>query len=133
MITRRRFLQVTALAGVPIAAGALAWYDSWRSQALRAARRLDGFVRSPEARLTAHFDYLNLDPAGVGQFFSDYERFRPNFRRRSPLPPDVYMTYLLSTDFFRDRADESRPVKYVLFYDPDVTACYNPLARFDEV
>ena len=79
-----------------------------------------------------HFDYLNLDAGGVRQFVADYERFRPNFRRRSPLPPDVYTTYLMSTDFFQGDADDSRPVRYVLFYDPELTRCHNPLARFAE-
>jgi hypothetical protein len=133
VITRRRFLQTAALAGVPIAAGALAWYPPLRSLSLRAARRFDGFVRSPEARLRAHFEYLNLDGEGVRAFFTDYERYRSNFRHRSPLLPDVYTTYLMSTDFFQRGGDESRLVRYVLFYDPELTPCYNPLARFDEI
>jgi len=132
MITRRRFLQTAALAGAATAAGALRWYGPLRSLSLRAARRFDGFVRSPEARLRAHFDYLNLDAEGVREFFADYERYRSTFRRRSPFPPDVYTTYLMSTNFFQEGADESRLVRYVLFSDPYLTPCYNPLARFDE-
>ena len=132
MITRRSFVKTAMLAGAPIAAGALVWYAPLQSVTVRFARRFDGFVRSPEARLTAHFDYLTLDAGGVRQFFADYERFRPNFRRRSPLPPEVYATYLMSTDFFQGDADESRLVRYVLFYDPELTRCHNPLATFAE-
>jgi hypothetical protein len=132
MITRRTFLQIAGVCGTSIAAGAVMWNDSLRSLSVRAARRLDGFIRSPEARLRAHFDYLNIDLAGVSQFFSEYERTRPNFSRRSPLPQDVYTRFLLSTDFFQRGAQESRLVRYVLFYDPGLTPCYNPLARFDD-
>lgn len=133
MITRRRFLQLGGLLAAPLVAGAAAWHESLGAVLVRAGRRLDGYVRSPEARLIAAFEYLTLDPAGVKQFFADYERYRPNFRRRSPLPPDVYTRYLMSTDFFQGGADESRRLQYVLFYDPDVTFCYNPLATFDDV
>jgi len=131
-MTRRTFVKTALLAAGPIAAGAVVWYAPLQALTIRVAQRFDGVVRSPEARLTAHFDYLNLDAGGVRQFFADYEQFRPNFRRRSPLPPDVYTTYLMSTDFFHGDADHSRPVRYVLFYDPELTRCHNPLATFAE-
>jgi hypothetical protein len=43
----------------------------------------------------------------------------------------VELQFLLSTDFFRFDADERRRVSYVGYYDPAVTPCNNPLARFD--
>ena len=132
MITRRRLLQLAVVCGAPVAVGSVVWNDPLRVLWFRVARRLDGFVRSPEARLRAHFEYLNLDPGSISQFFLDYERLNPNFSRRSPLPPDVYTRYLLSTNFFQAGADQSREVRYVLFYDTDFTPCHNPLATFDD-
>ena len=131
MITRRRLLQLAVVCGVPLAVGSVVWNDSLGGLLFRVARRLDGLVRTPEARLRAHFEYLNLDPASITQFFRDYERFNPNFSRRSPLPPDVYALYLLSTNFFQAGRDQSAEVSYVLFYDMDLTPCSNPLATFD--
>lgn len=132
MITRRRFLRAAAWGAVPIAAGWLAWRDSLAWLLDRSAVRLAAMVRSPEERLVAHFGYLKLDPAGVGQYFADCQQHWPDFSRRVPLAPDVYTGYLLSTDFFRHGADEARLIQYVGFYDPGVTPCNNPLARFDD-
>jgi hypothetical protein len=132
MMTRRTFLRIAGWCAVPIAAGSLAWRDTLVWVLDRSAARLSAIVRSPEERLRAHFSYLNLDPAGVVQYFADHQRYRPTFSRRLPLAPDVYTNYLLSTDFFRHGADESTIVRYVGFYDPSVTPCNNPLARFDD-
>ena len=76
MITRRRFLQAAALLGAPAAAGGVLWFDPLTALAVRAARRFDGLVRSPEARLRAHFDYLTLDAQGITEFFAAFERLR---------------------------------------------------------
>jgi hypothetical protein len=131
-MTRRAFLRVVALGAAPVAVGSVVWRDSLSWVFQRSAARLRAFALSPEQRLRAHFHYLDLEPAGVEQYFADFRRYRPAFSRRLPLAPDVYTDYLLSTDFFRQGADESRRVHYVGFYDPSVTPCNNPLARFDD-
>jgi hypothetical protein len=41
----------------------------------------------------------------------------------------VVSTYLLSSDFLINGADESRVVRYLGFYDP-MRACGNPFAQF---
>jgi hypothetical protein len=40
----------------------------------------------------------------------------------------VVTLFLLSSDFFQNGRDETRPVRYVSYYDP-VQACGNPFAR----
>jgi hypothetical protein len=131
-MTRRRFLQVVACCGVTAAAvGSVVWRKRLTALYSRGMRPFVALLRTPEQRLHDHFSYLDLDPAGVAQYFVDYERYRAPFHRRSPLPPDACMRYLLSTDFFRHDANASRQIRYVGFYDPDVTPCNNPLARFD--
>lgn len=40
--------------------------------------------------------------------------------------------FLMSTDYFRERADEREPLLYFGRYDPYVALCSNPLARFGE-
>jgi hypothetical protein len=130
MITRRRFLWLAGAGAIPVGAGLLVWRDTAGGLVGRSARRLDAMVRRPEARLQAHFDYLDLDAGGVRQFFADVARFNPAFSPRRPLGPDIHTQYLMSTDFFRHGADESRRIQYVAYYDPSVTACRNPLATF---
>jgi hypothetical protein len=122
--TRRTFIRVFASGGVALALGG--W--GWRHAPLfgRAAARLTALVRSPEERLRTHFSYLDLDPNGLHQFVADYERHRHSLTGR-PIGPDISMCYLMSTDFFRHGADESRRIHYVGFFDPYLTPCHNPL------
>ena len=130
-MTRRRLLQILVWCGAPLAVGWLAWRSSVTSLFGRGTARLLAVVLTPQQRLRAHFRYLDLDSGGVDQYFADYQRFRGTLSRRSPLPREVFTHYLLSTDFFRHGADESRRVLYVGFYDPYITPCNNPLVGVD--
>jgi hypothetical protein len=81
---------------------------------------------SPEDRIRREFHYLQLDDGGVAAFVGEYEKHRgPISRFRHP-EDDLFDRFLLSTDFFRNGADESRPVRFVLFYDPYISPCWNP-------
>ena len=132
MITRRNFLRTAAITGVPLIAGAVFWRDSAEWVLSRSRARLSAIVHGPAEQLRAHFDYLDLDPEGVAKFFDDCQRHGRGASRWFPLHSDLYMRYLLSTDFFQHRADESRRIQYIGLFDPAVTPCNNPLATFDE-
>jgi hypothetical protein len=132
MMTRRRFLRTAAWTAAPLFAGSIVWHDSVAWLVRRSGARLLAIVQSPAQQLRTHFDYLDLDPAGVDRYLDDCRRYQTNFSRWVPLHPDVHTRYLLSTDFFRHGADESRRVHYVGYFDPSVTPCNNPLASFDE-
>jgi len=130
-MTRRQFLRVAGWCAAPLTVAALATRNSAARVVSHLGERVLALVQSPEERLRSHFSYLTLDNGGVEQYFSDYQRVRGGLPRHALLPSDVYTRYLLSTDFFRHRADESQVVRYVGFYDPDNTPCGNPLAEFD--
>ena len=132
MMTRRTFLRAAAWGGSTLTLCSLAWPDSFAWFFSRSAARIAAIARSPAARLRAHFNYLDLDPAGVDLYFADCRRYQRGFSPRLPLAADVYTRYLLSTDFFQHGADESRRIHYVGFFDPSVTPCSNPLATFAE-
>jgi hypothetical protein len=132
MISRRTFLRVVGVGAVPLGACVFTWRQSVAWVLGRSAAWVDAGLRSPERRLQAHFHYLNLDPADVTQFIADVRRYRPDLSLAHPLGPTVHNLFLLSTDFFRYGADERRRVHYVGFYDPAITPCNNPLARFDD-
>jgi hypothetical protein len=98
--------------------------------------------------------YLKLDDAGVQQFARDLRKVAlissPRLRiidaagllyTRPALESDnkldnairhgedrVVTQYLLSSDFFKNGADEQRTVRYLRYYDPMI-ACGNPFAR----
>jgi hypothetical protein len=132
MMTRRTFIRIAAWGTAPLVAGSLAWRDRLAWLIERSTARALALALTPEQRLRAHFDYLDLDSAGVAAYFGDCQRYRPAFSRRLPLSADVYTGFLLSSDFFQGGADESRRVRYVGFYDPSLTPCINPLATFGE-
>jgi hypothetical protein len=104
--------------------------------------------------LQKRLDYLRLDDSGVRRFASDLKQHRmiSSFRLRTmdsvgPLYTGLALTahnslddairhgeervtthYLISSDFFKNGADESRVVAYLGYYDPMV-ACSSPFAR----
>ncbi|MGO8858689.1 MAG: hypothetical protein ACLQO1_23775 [Steroidobacteraceae bacterium] len=108
--------------------------------------------------LRRRLGFLKLDPNGVHAFAKDqtdatfhkkiptwnrlryhllaaaapsYKRFfRSNDTRSrvARLEDNLISTYLLSSDFFLNGADESRTVNYVAYYDP-LRPCQNPFAR----
>src|SRR5262245_3754770 len=86
--------------------------------------------------LRKQFDYLDLDATGLVAFAHDFRAKAGEevLRRQVDDPEDFRYTvstqFLMSTDFFRNGADESRLVKYVAYYDV-YNACTSPFARFD--
>ena len=109
------------------------------------------------AVLERRLNYLKLDPTGVRAFARDqtatlmnkkiptWNRLRYHFGGAMPAAPRFYRSidersriahfedflvssYLLSSDFFLQGADESRRVSYVAFFDP-ARPCQNPFAR----
>jgi hypothetical protein len=125
---RRRFLQRAVLfAGGATAVAVVAATAKFRPL----IDGLAGAVWGPAARIRSHFAYLALDSAGVADYVRDYEQFVGPLSRLSAWPGTVYTNYLLSTDFFSHGADQSRPVRYIAFYQPGVSICVNPLATFD--
>lgn len=124
-LDRRDFL-AWALRGA-----AAAWLASCREEAQApAARPARDDPRDPAVLASAlrrRFDFLDLDEVSLQRFCRDYLRHvgPPALGGR-----DLYSRFLLSSDFFRNGAHEERLVRYVTFYDPYVSACPNPLARF---
>ena len=60
--------------------------------------------------------------------FSRFDTSNDRRSRTARLVDNLSETYLLSSDFFLQGADESRTVRYLQFYDP-MRPCGNPFAR----
>jgi hypothetical protein len=83
--------------------------------------------QSPLAReLAAEFAYLDIAPATFERFSRDFERAYGRWRPGQENRPGA--RFLASTDFFQNGADESRRLRYVRFYDPYLSPCYNPFS-----
>lgn len=92
-------------------------------------------------------NYLKLEKEGVEQFVEDhYKKHYINDSLTSQLkiksfyylhvkPDNSYLVfelvnnYLLSSDFFINKMDESKPVKYMGLYSPYTKPCFNPFSK----
>lgn len=129
-MNRRKFVQIGAATVASAAAGAVGGAAYQNRQGL--ANYWDWYHDAYlpwEERIAQRFDYLQLDRAGVQAFVRDYEKHIGELNALSPRDKDLFERFLMSTDFFQHGADESRPVRYVAFYDPYVTPCWNPCAK----
>jgi len=70
------------------------------------------------------YHYLSM----FAKQFTRYNRSNDKRTRIERMEDNFASTYLLSSDFFLNGADESRIVQYVNFYDP-LRACGNPFWR----
>lgn len=134
--TRRRFLLGASLLAAGVVAArwrpdtdVLRYYGRRVARPMRArASSVVNRVWSPARRIRGHFAYLRFAPGTVERFVADFES------TIGPVPAwqsEVYMRFLMSTDFFRQGADQARVIGYATFYEPTVTPCYNPFSTFD--
>lgn len=98
------------------------------------------FQNAIERRIQNELSFLKLDKEGVTRFVADYTRSMSSKSRltlkgysflglnaqKSQKINNLINAYLLSTDFFTNKMDESRTVKYVGLYDPYFRPCAHP-------
>lgn len=129
---RRKFLKLSALGG-----GALLALPGLGFIAVTAKEAVAAIIMR-------QFDYLQLDEKGVAQFVEDYFAAHPKMAgfdkklrsyyllrldaSQSELIDHLTRNYLQSTDFFRNKMDESLPVNYLGLYNPYKTPCANPFS-----
>jgi hypothetical protein len=142
---KRRHLLLGA--GAAIVAAALGFYGAefLSEEAIAAAiRRRLGALRLDEAGPRAFArDYVAALLAKRPTWFRTKYHLRHMFAaqgaiadafisdhrsRRHRLEDNLATVYLMSSDFFWNRANESTVVRYVALYDP-IRACGNPFAR----
>lgn len=133
-MNRRKFLKITGLSGAAILAVPGIGYITTSVQDAAV-----GIIKN-------ELHYLHLEEAGIEQFVADYYRnhyINQNFSAKLKIrsyyyfhvkPEKSYMVqelvdnYLLSTDFFLNKMDESREVKYVGLYHPYQRPCAHPFS-----
>jgi hypothetical protein len=137
---RRRYVLLTGLAGLTGILGVRFAFGSPESAIIKV--------------ISKQLGYLKLEPAGVRQFAQDLAARKlvsPTRLRIIDSAGPLYTAnamsaynklydgihhgeervttqYLMSSDFFKNGADESREVHYLGYYDP-MTPCNNPFAR----
>lgn len=144
-VSRRRFL-IGSLVGAGITGAAVVAVATYAGVFIPPNERLAHLIR-------IRLPYLIIPDETMNAFVRDsktYTQRQPSLRTlalsaayRSPLgygtlrrklPYPLYeqnaiTTFLLSTDFFQEGADVTRPLRYVSYADPYLKGCANPLAR----
>jgi hypothetical protein len=77
------------------------------------------------ALVRERLDMLDIPDATIAKWVNRYEEHVKPWSKNKVSRKDL-QNFLLSTDFFPD-ADEARPLRYVAYYDPYISVCYNPL------
>lgn len=144
-LSRRAFLAATTAGLAVLVAAPYALYH-WRAGkatnvVIAILKRRVGYLQN-EAGSFERFarDYIEYKRAHVSQLarlsvvalpltYVTLYRWLPMGHPMRRLEDNVVSKYLLSTDFFLHGADESRPIKYLSFYDPRLAACRNPFAH----
>ena len=138
MMKRRSFLTWMTAAGALLAALGVVFVRVFRranlettSTEIQADNPRQAMVANA---LIQHFPYLKLDSSGILQFAQDFLEDNPSFEPRqhsnSSEISQMAMTYLISTDFFPNGAQESQPVHYKGYNMPYYELCGNPFAQF---
>lgn len=123
-MTRRRFL-IIAAAGASAIAAFSAVVVHRAGGVAEVARRLEGFGRHLVDRLRTRYASLGIRDDVFGSYVADYERLTGPSGRFSIPDREFYTRFLLSTDFFAAGGPNAR---YVAYYFPERTPCFNPLA-----
>jgi hypothetical protein len=96
-------------------------------------------------------NYLQIDEAGLNAFAKDFAKEGSRASKKLTIISHLYIhtnlldsmsrmndlgdrfakNFLLSSDFFWNGSDVTRVVKYLGFYDPYVSPCRNPFAKFN--
>ena len=112
--------------------------------ALASGKFLTTSFEESAVRIIRHeLDFLKLDEEGLNTFIRDYSALKDrNYKlivksygllgigsQRSGKIHQMLTTYLLSTDFFVNKMDQSRVIKYVGIYDPYIRPCTHPFTN----
>jgi Holliday junction resolvasome RuvABC ATP-dependent DNA helicase subunit len=128
---RRKFLTLAGLGAAAIAVPVI----GFGSVSARSA--VTGIIMK-------ELDYLKLDKTGVEQYAAEYIQHETGVAHleaklklyhiagigsdKSSIVSSLVERYLLSTDFFLNKMDESRTIKYTGYYNPYKTPCTNPFS-----
>jgi hypothetical protein len=130
--TRWSFLALTVGgATVAAAAGGVSWWVKHRGE----LEELDPPEPMSETGavlaqlIVERLDMLEVHEGAVSRWVNRYEQHHGPWKGKKVGRKDL-QNFLLSTDFFPE-ADESKPLRFVAYYDPYISVCYNPL-RFAE-
>jgi hypothetical protein len=128
---RKTFLKIAGVAGVIATIGTVKFFST-------------SFENAVVALLEDQLHFLNLDKNGLQQFARDFSKRQRSTEQliikaygmagvkatQSQRMHSLISTYLLSTDFFTNKMDEAKTVKYLGLYNPYLRPCAHPFSHF---
>jgi hypothetical protein len=126
---RRSFLTITALGGIAAAIPSFKFVST-------------SFETATINLIKGELPFLKLEDEGIRAFVTDFSKSKSDPYKltiraysffgidssRSGKVNQLVSSYLLSTDFFANKMDESRMIKYVGLYDPYLRPCAHPFS-----
>lgn len=127
---RRKFLTIAGVGGVVAALASFKFITH-------------PFESVAKSIIKSELDYLKLDEDGLDKFVADYTKLKDrNYKltmkgyslfginsAKSGKVHQLVTAYLLSSDFFQNKMDEKRTIKYVGLYDPYSRPCAHPFSH----
>lgn len=127
---RRQFITIAAIGGVVSGLASLKFITH-------------PFESVAKGIIKSELNYLKLDEDGLDRFVADYSRLKDrNYKltmkgyslfginsSRSGKVHQLVSAYLLSSDFFQNKMDETRTIKYIGLYDPYSRPCSHPFSH----
>lgn len=126
--TRRSFLALTVVgASMAAAAGGATWWIKHRGEleGLEPPEPMSETGAQLAELLAKRLDMLKLPEATLSKWVNRYEKHNGPWKGKKVGRKDL-QNFVLSTDLFPD-GDESKPLRFVSYYDPYISVCYNPL------
>ncbi len=127
---RRNFLKIAGAGTAAVVALPAVWYKSI------------SLHEAAAGIITRELSYLKLEPKGVARFVDEYlkdswsrfpaNKIKPYYVLHKGADPsevtDLTSKYLLSSDFFINKMDDTKTVQYVGLYNPYRSPCANPFS-----
>lgn len=140
-MNRRRFIRISILSIIGAAAATVIAFYNFDSFVLRMLKKDLKTLNVEEQDLKRFITDANnnhywkknaIDSKKRAFLFVFY--FIPNIGlpyqfKFAQIKGRIVGTFLLSTDFFMNKMDESKKLKYVGFYDPYLRPCQNPFSN----
>jgi hypothetical protein len=140
-MNRRRFIRISIITGIGvIAAGLLRYYD-FETVVIKILRKdLQGFNMEEEsfkkyvedARGHRHWQKIFIDrkmkALTIFYFFLPDLKL-PHQSKYLQMKNVLIGDFLLATDFFKNKMDEKRKIKYIGLFDPYQRPCSNPFSN----
>lgn len=126
--SRRTFLALTAMGATMAAtAGGVTWWIKHRGEQdlLDPPEPLSETGQTLATMLADRLSMLRVPQVTISKWVNRYEQHKGPWKRKRVSRKDC-QNFLLSTDFFPE-ANEDKLLRFVAFYDPYISVCYNPL------